>query len=66
MPKRFSTPANSPDVNFNLSRNGIRGFTDNNADHTDNAVAAFAPQANGQTVNFDLTRNGIRGFAPIR
>jgi len=63
MPERFDTPTNSPDVNFNLTRDGIRGFADNNADGADNAIERFATPANSPTVNFNLTRDGIRGFA---
>lgn len=64
MPERFDTPTNSPDVNFNLTRDGIRGFTDNNADNADNARERFATPANSPYVNFNLTRDGIRGFEP--
>jgi hypothetical protein len=63
MPERFDTPTNSPDVNFNLTRDGIKGFTDNNSDANDNAVESFATPAASPTVNFNLTRDSIRGFA---
>ena len=64
MPKRFSTPAASPDVNFNLTRDGIKGFADDDSDTADNSVKSFATPAASPTVNFNLTRDGIRGFAP--
>jgi len=65
MPERFDTPVNSPDVNFNLTRDGIRGFTDDNVDNTDRAIERFNTPVNSPNVNFNLTRDGIRGFEPI-
>ena len=64
MPIRFDTPANSPDVNFNLPRDGIKGFTETDSDTADNAVERFDTPVNSPDVNFNLPRDGIRGFEP--